>query len=83
MNYVDGFVIAVPTANKQKFIDHAATAAATDALLARMTLAQKINEIRGLQAAPIAGLYHAGGDAELGIPVWRMVDGPRGARTGT
>ena len=26
MNYVDGFVIAVPTANKQKFIDHAATA---------------------------------------------------------
>jgi uncharacterized protein YbaA (DUF1428 family) len=23
MNYVDGFVIAVPTANKQKFIDHA------------------------------------------------------------
>jgi uncharacterized protein YbaA (DUF1428 family) len=26
MKYVDGFVIAVPTANKQKFIDHAATA---------------------------------------------------------
>ena len=25
MKYVDGFVIAVPTANKQKFIDHAAT----------------------------------------------------------
>jgi uncharacterized protein YbaA (DUF1428 family) len=24
MSYVDGFVIAVPTANKQKFIDHAA-----------------------------------------------------------
>ena len=23
MNYVDGFVMAVPTANKQKFIDHA------------------------------------------------------------
>ena len=23
MNYIDGFVIAVPTANKQKFIDHA------------------------------------------------------------
>lgn len=23
MSYVDGFVIAVPTANKQKFIDHA------------------------------------------------------------
>ncbi len=26
MNYVDGFVIAVPTANKQTFIDHAKTA---------------------------------------------------------
>lgn len=26
MNYVDGFVIAVPTADKQKFIDHASTA---------------------------------------------------------
>jgi uncharacterized protein YbaA (DUF1428 family) len=26
MSYVDGFVIAVPKANKQKFIDHARTA---------------------------------------------------------
>lgn len=26
MTYIDGFVIAVPTANKQKFIDHANTA---------------------------------------------------------
>ncbi len=26
MSYVDGYVIAVPTANKQKFIDHARTA---------------------------------------------------------
>lgn len=26
MSYVDGFVMAVPTANKQKFIDHAALA---------------------------------------------------------
>lgn len=29
MPYIDGFVIAVPTANKQRFIDHSA---ATDAL---------------------------------------------------
>ena len=27
MSYIDGFVIAVPTANKQKFIDHANSAA--------------------------------------------------------
>lgn len=26
MSYIDGFVIAVPTANRQKFIDHASTA---------------------------------------------------------
>jgi uncharacterized protein YbaA (DUF1428 family) len=26
MAYIDGFVIAVPTANKQKFIEHATTA---------------------------------------------------------
>ncbi len=26
MSYIDGFVLAVPTANKQKFIDHANTA---------------------------------------------------------
>jgi uncharacterized protein YbaA (DUF1428 family) len=26
MTYIDGFVIAVPTANKQKFIDHANSA---------------------------------------------------------
>lgn len=26
MSYIDGFVIAVPTANKQQFIDHAETA---------------------------------------------------------
>lgn len=26
MSYIDGFVLAVPTANKQKFIDHARTA---------------------------------------------------------
>lgn len=25
MSYIDGFVIAVPTANKQKFVDHAKT----------------------------------------------------------
>ena len=25
MTYIDGFVIAVPTANRQKFIDHALT----------------------------------------------------------
>lgn len=69
--------------NRGLQIDHAKTTAAVDALLQQMTLAQKLNEIRGLQPAPIDGFYHAGGDEALGIPAFRMVDGPRGARSGT
>ncbi len=63
-------------------IDHEKVAAETDRLLARMSLAQKFNEIRGRQAHPIDALYYAGGDESLGLAPWRMVDGPRGARAG-
>lgn len=63
-------------------IDHEKVERETDVLMARMSLAQKINEIRGRQPQPIEGLYHAGGDESLGIEPWKMVDGPRGARTG-
>ncbi|MBT4493824.1 MAG: glycosyl hydrolase, partial [Gammaproteobacteria bacterium] len=31
---------------------------------------------------PVDGFYSAGGDEDLGIPAYRMVDGPRGARAG-
>lgn len=68
--------------NKGLTIDHDAIDQQVEALLEKMTLAQMFNEIRGLQAAPIEGLYHAGGDASLGLPTYRMVDGPRGARAG-
>jgi beta-glucosidase len=68
--------------NKGLAIDHDAVDVKVGELLADMTLAQKFNEIRGLQTAPIDGLYHAGGDESLGIPAYRMVDGPRGARAG-
>jgi len=64
-------------------IDHEKIERETDELLARMTLAQKINEIRGTQPTPIEGLYYAGGDESLGLAPWKMVDGPRGARSGT
>ena len=74
---------AIHAGNKGLAIDHEAVAATVDALLARMTLAQKIHEIRGCQAESIDGLYYAGGDESLGIPSYRMVDGPRGARAGT
>ncbi|TDJ26034.1 MAG: glycosyl hydrolase [Gammaproteobacteria bacterium] len=74
---------AIHAGNKGLAIDHDAVARTVDELLDRMTLAQKIHEIRGCQAESIDGLYYAGGDESLGIPPYRMVDGPRGARAGT
>ncbi len=73
---------AIHAGNRGLAIDHEATAARVDALLAQMTPAQKIHEIRGLQGESIDGLFHAGGDEALGIEPYRMVDGPRGARAG-
>ena len=63
-------------------IDHERVASETDALLTRMSPAQKRHEIRGRQPESIESLYHAGGDESLGIAPWKMVDGPRGARAG-
>jgi beta-glucosidase len=68
--------------NKGLGIDHDNVTEQVDALLEQMTLAQQLNEVRGLQAHAIDGLYFAGGDADLAIPPFKMVDGPRGARTG-
>jgi beta-glucosidase len=69
--------------NRGLAIDHAAAARETDALLARMTFRQKVNELRGASPRPTEGLYYAGGDEALGLPPYKMVDGPRGARAGT
>jgi beta-glucosidase len=74
---------AIHRGNKGLAIDHANVAREVDALLARMTLAQKINELRGHAPRPVEGLYYAGGDESLGLPPYKMVDGPRGARAGT
>ena len=74
---------AIHRGNKGLDIDDAAVAREVDALLARMTLAQKINELRGRAPRPVEGLYYAGGDESLGLPPYKMVDGPRGARAGT
>jgi beta-glucosidase len=63
-------------------IDHEKVARETDAVMARMSLEQKIHEIRGRGPRPIDSLWYAGGDASLGIAPWKMVDGPRGARAG-
>ncbi len=69
--------------NKGLDINHEEVAVKVDALMASMNLEQKINELHGLQQTPIEGLYYAGGDPDLGIPPFKMVDGPRGARAGT
>ena len=74
---------AIHRGNKGLDIDHAAVAREVDALLERMTPAQKINELRGSSPRPVEGLYYAGGDESLGLPPYKMVDGPRGARAGT
>lgn len=64
-------------------IDQAAARQATERLLSRMSLAQKIHEIRGHGSEPKDSLWYAGGDDSLGLAPWKMVDGPRGARAGT
>ena len=69
--------------NKGLDINNEEVEVKVDALMASMNLEQKINELRGLQQTPIEGLYYAGGDSDLGIPPFKMVDGPRGARAGT
>jgi beta-glucosidase len=74
---------AIHRGNKGLVLDHAAFADEVDALLARMTQAQKINELRGTAPRPVEGLYFAGGDESLGLTPYKMVDGPRGARAGT
>jgi beta-glucosidase len=73
---------AIHRGNKGLDIDHAAVAREVDALLGRMTAAQKLNELRGSSPRPVEGLYYAGGDESLGLPPYKMVDGPRGARAG-
>ena len=73
---------AIHAGNKGLAVDHPAVAIEVEKLLAGMTLEQKINEMHGLQPMPVEGFYLAGGDDSLGIPVYRMADGPRGARVG-
>jgi beta-glucosidase len=73
---------AVHAGNYALSIDHEKVSTETDALLAEMSLPQKIHEIRGHAPTPTDSLWLAGGDESLGIAPWRMVDGPRGARAG-
>jgi len=68
--------------NKGLAVHHDSVSVQVERLLDSMTLAQKVHEVHGMQTAPVDGFYLAGGDEALGIPVFRMADGPRGARVG-
>lgn len=52
-------------------------------LLGQMTLGEKVEQMHGLQLGAIADLFHTADNARLGIPGFRMVDGPRGVRAGS
>jgi beta-glucosidase len=47
-------------------------------ILAEMSLAEKLNEMHGIGFLPLDGLWHTAENERLGIPGFRMVDGPRG-----
>jgi beta-glucosidase len=54
-----------------------------DALLPQMTLAEKIEQMHGLDGGAINGLWHTPDNERLRIPGFRMVDGPRGVSAAT
>ena len=68
--------------NRGLSVDIEEVNAQVEATLALMTIKDKFNEIRGKQLQSVEGLYLSGGNESLGIPVLKMVDGPRGARAG-
>ncbi len=47
-------------------------------ILADMTLAEKLDQMHGIGFLPVDGLWHTANNERLGIPGFRMVDGPRG-----
>ena len=73
---------AIFAGNRALSFDREAVALAVEQRLSSMTLEDKLDQLRGMQTAPIEGLYYAGGNADLSIPAFKMVDGPRGARAG-
>ncbi len=52
--------------------------ARVDALLSVMTLEEKVAQMHGTPTLDGSGLWPTADDARLGIPGFRMVDGPRG-----
>jgi len=47
-------------------------------LLSEMTLSEKLDQMHGIGLVPVDGLWQTADNERLGIPGFRMVDGPRG-----
>jgi len=54
-----------------------------EALLAQMTLEEKVDQMHGRAITPTGDLWPTPDNSRLGIPGFQMVDGPRGVRAGT
>ncbi len=54
--------------------------ARVESVIEQMTTAEKLEQMHGLQLAPIDGLYYTPENTRLKIPSFKMVDGPRGVR---
>ncbi|MBA58922.1 MAG: glycosyl hydrolase, partial [Gammaproteobacteria bacterium] len=72
--------------NKALDIDHDRVGVIANNLLSEMSLMEKINQLHGSKntgdMGTEKGLYFSGNDERLGIPPFKMVDGPRGLRSG-
>ena len=51
-----------------------------DAWLSSMTVEEKVDQMHGSSIAPVQGLWETPVNERLGIPGFKMVDGPRGVR---
>ncbi len=59
------------------------TEARVDKIVGQMTLQEKIDQMHGVGILPVGGLFETPDNKRLGIPPFRMSDGPRGVRIGT
>ena len=63
-------------------IDEGGVEARVDELLGQMSLAEKIEQMHGTALAAVDGFYETPSVPRLGIPGFRMADGPRGLVAG-
>ncbi|MGC4116165.1 MAG: glycoside hydrolase family 3 N-terminal domain-containing protein [Myxococcales bacterium] len=72
---------SMPVAPEAQAVFHnpaAPVEARVEALLSQMSLADKVRQMHGLEMKDEGGMSSGVDDARLGIPRFRMIDGPRG-----